>query len=73
MRAQILKAMKYHQLIDVIYIAKNGAITKRRVKVLTVAGGSMQVYCHTKKAKRTFILDQILAVKSVNLKERGIG
>lgn len=73
MRAQILKAMKYHQLIDVIYIAKNGSITKRRVKVLTVAGGSMQVYCHTKKAKRTFILDQILAVKPVNLKERGIG
>lgn len=73
MRAQILKAMKNHQLIDVIYIAKNGAITKRRVKVLTVAGGSMQVYCHTKKAKRTFILDQILAVKPVNLKERGIG
>lgn len=73
MRAQILKAMKYHQLIDVIYIAKNGAITKRRVKVLTVAGGSMQVYCHTKKAKRTFILDHILAVKPVHLKERGIG
>lgn len=72
MREQILKAMKRHQLIDVIYMAKNGDITKRRVKVLKIAGGSLQVYCYTKNAKRTLILEQVLAVKPVILKERGV-
>ncbi|WP_413361814.1 transcriptional regulator [Lysinibacillus sp. 3P01SB] len=72
MREQILKAMKRHQLIDVIYMAKNGDITKRRVKVLKMAGGSLQVYCYTKNAKRTLILEQVLAVKPVILKERGV-
>lgn len=73
MREQMVKAMKFHQLIDIIYMAKDGAITKRRVKVLKVTGDSTQVYCYTKKAKRTFILDQILAAKPVNQKKRGIG
>lgn len=73
MRKQIVKAMKHHQLIDIIYMAKDGAITKRRVKVLKVTGDTTQVYCYTKKAKRTFILDQILAVKPVIWKGRGIG
>lgn len=72
MREQILKAMKRHQLIDVIYMAKNGDITKRRVKVLKMAGGSLQVYCYTKNAKRTLILEQVLALKPVILKERGV-
>ena len=73
MREQLLKAMKRQQLIDIIYMAKNSAITKRRVKVLKIAGDSAQVYCYTKNAKRTLILEQILAVKPVVLKERGIG
>ncbi len=72
MREQILKAMKRHQLIDIIYMAKNGDITKRRVKVLKMAGGSLQVYCYTKNAKRTLILEQVLALKPVILKERGV-
>lgn len=72
MREQILKVMKRHQLIDVIYMAKNGDITKRRVKVLKMAGGSLQVYCYTKNAKRTLILEQVLALKPVILKERGV-
>lgn len=72
MREQILKVMKHQQLIDVIYMAKNGVITKRRVKVLKMTGGSLQVYCYTKNAKRTLILNQVLAVKPVIRKERGI-
>jgi hypothetical protein len=72
MREQILKVMKHQQLIDVIYMAKSGAITKRRVKVLKMTGGSLQVYCYTKNAKRTLILNQVLAVKPVIRKERGI-
>ena len=51
MREQLLKAMKRQQLIDIIYMAKNSTITKRRVKVLKIAGDSAQVYCYTKKQR----------------------
>ncbi|MGM9950347.1 MAG: transcriptional regulator [Lysinibacillus sp.] len=72
MREQILKAMQRHQLIDIIYMVKDGAITKRRIKVLKMIDNSLQVYCNTKNAKRTLIQEQILAAKPVIWQKRGI-
>ncbi|MCT6925603.1 transcriptional regulator [Metasolibacillus sp.] len=72
MKNQLIKAMKYSQLIDVMYIAKDSKISKRRVKVIKIAGETVQAYCFMKQAKRTFIIDNVLAVMPATKKEREV-
>lgn len=72
MREQLIKAMQHHQTIDIMYIAKNDAITKRRIKLIKIAGDSVQAYCFTRHAKRTFKIDNILAVYPVINKASGL-
>ncbi|EGA89312.1 hypothetical protein GPDM_10905 [Planococcus donghaensis MPA1U2] len=72
MKAQIQKAFKYQQLIDMMYIAKDGSISKRRVKILSMTGDSFQAYCFLRRKKRTFKMDNVLSVMPVIHKERQI-
>ena len=72
MRDQLVKAMQHHQTIDIMYIAKDDAITKRRIKLIKIAGDSVQAYCFTRHAKRTFKIDNILAVYPVIRKASGL-
>lgn len=52
-----------------IYIANDGAISKRRVKVLRINQDSFQAYCFLRGSKRTFRIDNVLALVPVTLKE----
>lgn len=70
MKNQLIKAMQRNQIIDIMYMAKDGNITKRRIKLIKIAGESAQAYCFTKQAKRTFIIDNILAAVPVIDKDR---
>lgn len=72
MRNQLFKAMQYNQIIDIMYIAKNDAITKRRIKLIKITGDTVQAYCFTRHAKRTFKIDNILAVYPVISKASGL-
>lgn len=72
MREQLIKAMQHNQIIDIMYIAKNDAITKRRIKLIKIAGGTVQAYCFTRHDKRTFKIDNILAVYPVISKASGL-
>lgn len=36
MKEQIKKAMQYNQIIEIMYIAKDNAITKRRIKLIKI-------------------------------------
>lgn len=65
----IERAMKYNQVLDMIYMDDSGQITKRRVKVFRVNGGSFQAYCYLRGSKRTFKTDNILATVPVVKKE----
>ncbi|ATP40683.1 transcriptional regulator [Solibacillus sp. R5-41] len=69
MKEQIIKAMQRNQLIDLMYIAKDGVISKRRIKIIKMIGGKFQAFCFTKQAKRTFIIDNVLAAVPVIRKE----
>lgn len=69
MKEQLIKAMQYHQLVGLIYVSKTGEITKRRVKIIKITGDKFQAFCFTKHAKRTFIIDNVLAVLPVTYKE----
>ncbi|KEK12651.1 transcriptional regulator [Lysinibacillus fusiformis] len=72
MREQLIKAMQRNQLVDIMYIAKNGSVTKRRVRVIKIVGDSFQAFCFTRQAKRSFIIKNVLAVTPVFRKEREV-
>lgn len=72
MKAQILKAFKYQQLVDMMYMASDGGISKRRVKILKVSGETFQAYCFLRREKRTFKMENVLSAVPVFKKERMI-
>lgn len=34
MKEQLIKAMQYHQLVELMYMGKSGEITKMRIRVI---------------------------------------
>lgn len=72
MKEQLIKAMQYKQLVTIMYISKSGEIAKRRVKILKMEGDKFQAYCIVRQAKRTFIINNVLAVLPIIGKEKKI-
>ncbi|MET4559597.1 putative DNA-binding transcriptional regulator YafY [Lysinibacillus parviboronicapiens] len=72
MKEQLVKAMQRGQLMNMMYVSKSGEITKRRVKIIKVVGDSFTAFCFTRQAKRTFIINNVLAIVPVVRKERGV-
>lgn len=72
MKEQLIKAMQRNQVVNMMYIAKDGTITKRRVQVINIFGESFQAYCFTRQSKRTFMIDSVLAVVPIIHKERSV-
>ncbi|MFJ7407548.1 MULTISPECIES: transcriptional regulator [unclassified Lysinibacillus] len=72
MRNQLVKAMQRNQIVNMMYLAKTGEVTKRRIKIIKVVGGTFQAYCFTRQAKRTFMIDSVLAVVPIIHKERSV-
>ena len=70
MNKQLVKAMQRNQLVDIMYMAKDRSITKRRIKVIVMTEDNLQAYCFVRNAKRIFKIDNILAVMPVVLRER---
>lgn len=59
---RLLKFYAMGQLpVELIYLAKNGNITQRKISVLHVSGTTVTAYCHLRKTKRTFLLENILS------------
>lgn len=71
MKNDLIKAMQRNQLLDIMYLAKDGVISKRRIKIVIMIGDKFQAYCFIKHAKRTFIIDSVLAIAPVIYKELG--
>lgn len=72
MRKQLIKAMQRNQIVNMMYMAKDGIVSKRRIKIIKVVGDTFHAYCFTKQAKRTFLIESILAVTPVIRKERDV-
>lgn len=66
----INKAMKYNQMLNMIYMDNSGGITKRRIKVFKVSDKSFVAYCYLRGSKRTFKIDNVLALVPIITKER---
>ena len=69
MRNLLVKSMRYNESVDMMYMATNGKVTKRRINVVKVGDGAFQAYCHLRGAKRTFRIDHVLALVPVVQKE----
>lgn len=72
MKEQLIKAIQHNKLVDLMYMSQSGEITKRRVKLIKIVGDKFQAFCFTKHAKRTFIIDNVLALVPVTRKEREV-
>ncbi|WP_244499375.1 transcriptional regulator [Terribacillus halophilus] len=48
-----------------IYMAKDGSLTKRQVKIEKINEASVTGYCHLRKQLRTFRMDRILAIQPI--------
>lgn len=72
MRDQLVKAMQRNQIVNMMYLAKSGEVTKRRIKIIKVVGDTFQAYCFVKQAKRTFLINNVLAVVPFVTKEREV-
>lgn len=62
MRNQLVKAMQHNRIVNMMYLAKSGEITKRRIKVIKIAGDTLQAYYFVRRAKRTFLIGNVLAI-----------
>lgn len=72
MKQQLIKAMQHNQIVDIMYMAKDNSITKRRLKLIKIVGDTVQAYCFTRHAKRTFKFDNILAAHPVINRASGL-
>lgn len=69
MLVRLSRSMERHESLDMIYIAKSGEVSKRRIKVLQVGEVSFRAYCFIRKSTRTFAIDNVLAIVPVIKKE----
>lgn len=72
MKEQLWKVFVRNQLVDMMYIAKSGEITKRRIKVTKISDDSFSAYCFLKHSKRTFKIENVLALLPVTRKESAV-
>lgn len=72
MKNQLIKLYERGQLVDMMYIAQSGEISKRLIKISKMLDDKFTAYCFTKHANRTFIIDNILALAPVIRKEREV-
>lgn len=70
MKEQLIKAMSRNQMLTMIYFSQQSIISKRRVKILHIANDSFQAYCFTRRAKRTFLIHNVLALSPMIRKEQ---
>jgi len=68
-REQLIKSAKYNESLDMMYLAKDGSISKRRINVLQVGEVSFRAYCFLRKSRRTFTIDNVLALVPIVYKE----
>lgn len=69
MRDELLKSIKHGDLLEMMYMAVDGGISKRRIKVFLVGDVSFRAYCYLRKTNRTFRIDNVLALIPVREKE----
>ena len=71
-RKDLMKYLNRGRIVELMYLSKAGEISKRKVRILKVQGDIFYAYCFKQKAKRTFRIDQVLALAPIFPHERGV-
>ena len=69
MRNQLVRSIEYNEPVDMMYMSNEGVVSKRRIQVLQLNQYNFKGYCFLRKSKRTFRIDNVLAVVPVIVKE----
>ena len=72
MRNQLLNSRDYNETLEMMYIDQNRIVSKRKILVLQVGDVSFRAYCYLRKSKRTFKIDNVLALVPVMTREKVI-
>lgn len=67
----LIKYLNRGWIVELIYLSKAGEISKRKVRILKVRGDIFCAYCFKQNAKRTFLIDHVLALAPILPQERG--
>ncbi|MFP7169348.1 transcriptional regulator [Terribacillus sp. 7520-G] len=67
-RASLIRFME--RQVTMIYMAKDGSLTKRQVKIEKINEASVTGYCYLRKQLRTFRMDRILAIQPIKHHDR---
>ena len=70
MRVELVKSMERNYILVMVYMAEDGGISKRSIKVMQIGEVSVRAYCYLRKSTRTFKIDNILALAPVISRER---
>lgn len=65
MRIELIKSMERGVLLEMMYLAKSGEVSKRRIEVIQVGDNSFRAFCQLRKSKRTFTIENVLALVPV--------
>lgn len=65
MRNELIKCVKRSSTIRIMYMDDSGNVTKRTVKVIKINSTTFKAFCYLRGARRTFKIDNLLAVVSV--------
>ena len=68
----LIKSMDRNAELDMMYMDKSGAVSKRRILVIQVGDNSFRAFCYLRKSKRTFTIDNVLALVPVVHRERSV-
>lgn len=69
MKHELLRYMSLSMPVELIYIDGRGRITKRKVKIISISENHMQAYCFTRKAPRSFNINNILAAGPIKMRK----
>lgn len=72
MHKTLEKSVRFGDVLDMVYMAADGSISKRRIEVIQVGEVSFRAYCYLRKSKRTFTIENVLALVPVIEKERRV-
>jgi predicted DNA-binding transcriptional regulator YafY len=65
MTRELQRYLASNQLVEMIYIDRNGMASKRTVRLITITGGRVKAYCYTRHANRIFTIENILAIAPI--------
>lgn len=66
MRNELIKCVRRSSTIRIMYMDDDGKVTKRTVRVLKINSTTLKAFCYLRGSRRTFKIDNLLAVVSVS-------